>query len=44
MPILAGKLHPHLKKSYVELWETYDQAAQLLWVAQLETANQPFLD
>jgi len=30
--IAPSKLHPHLKKSYGELWAAYDKSMQKLWV------------
>jgi 2-amino-4-hydroxy-6-hydroxymethyldihydropteridine diphosphokinase len=29
--IAPNELHPQFKKSYAELWSTYDQSSQILW-------------
>lgn len=33
--LVPDELHPHLKKSYAELWASYDQNAQALWKINL---------
>lgn len=38
--IAPDVLHPHLQKSYSQLWSEYDQASQQLWAIDFEWRGQ----
>jgi len=38
--IAPAVMHPHLKKTYAELWSAYDKASQSLWAIEFEWQGQ----